>query len=244
MLRAALVGSRLTVVPHHGRHLALLDACPDLAVAVVGGCAPHVPHTALPTQGPIRVRAVAHDRALVERAAARATTADVPIAVLPDADTGPLVDAADPADVLVRLGTLYDEEPVAPLLAALSRSLPVVAYEREALAHIPALDPQTWQDRPGASAPPALITIDPRDAEHSLAMALRRLASDPALRQRVGDGARHWWNARATPERAATGLQAAFARALTVAPLPRPDDWPMHLVPVVGSEFALHEPPR
>jgi len=242
MLRAALVGSRLTVVPHDGRRRHLLDACPALAVTVVGGCAPHIPRTVAPSDGPRRgivVRAAAHDTTIVNQAAIRAATADAPMAVSSNSGTGPDAGAGDAADVMVLLGSLYEEEPISPLLAALSKGLPVVAYEREALAHIPALDPQTWQPRPGATEPPALITIDPRDAEHSLSLALRRLASDPVLRQTVGDNARRWWGAHATPEQAAAGLQAAFVRALALDPLPRPDDWPAHLIPQVGLEFDM-----
>lgn len=244
MLRAAVLGSRLTVVPHEGWRQTLLDTWPDLAIDTVGGSSPD---TAAPvsTDGPphqgISVAVRTHHASLVRQTVDRTTTATAPIHLV-DANDTAAVDAE--ADVHVLLSSLYDEEPIAPLLAALATGRPVVAYEREALAHIPALDPQTWLPRPGALTPPALITIDPRDTGHSLAVALQRLASEPRLRQALGNAARQWWAAHAAPERVAAALSDAFTRAMSLTPLPRPDDWPPHLVPHVGVEFETPPSPR
>ena len=60
--------------------------------------------------------------------------------------------------------------------------------ETEHTAGWPALDPQTWQPRGWTGQPPVVVSVDPRDEEHSLSLALRRLASDAALRDALGRG--------------------------------------------------------
>ena len=87
--------------------------------------------------------------------------------------------------------------PFAPLTdaaLAMAAGKAVVVFECGATAGWPALDPQTWQPRGyGVIAPPIAVSIDPRDEEHSLMLAIRRLAADPALRASLGTAARAWW---------------------------------------------------
>jgi len=106
----------------------------------------------------------------------------------------------------------------------------VIAAELDATADWPALDPQTWRPRGVAtSAAPIAVTIDPRDEEHSLMLAIRRLASDAPLRQQLGHAAHAWWHAHATPAHAAAAWMQILQDAVSLAPPPRPADWPAHL---------------
>ena len=46
-----------------------------------------------------------------------------------------------------------------------------------------------------AAAEPITVSIDLLDEDRSLALAMRRLASDAGLRRRLGERARAWWRA-------------------------------------------------
>jgi hypothetical protein len=71
---------------------------------------------------------------------------------------------------------------------------PVIVFETLVTAGWAALDPQTWQPRGFGreSADPVAVSIDPRDEEHSLMLAIQRLSSDPGLRARLADAAQAW----------------------------------------------------
>lgn len=77
-----------------------------------------------------------------------------------------------------------------------------------------------------ASEAPIAVTIDPRDEEHSLMLAIRRLSSDGALRERLGEAAHAWWKSHATPAHAAATWNQILEEAVRLSPPPRPDDWP------------------
>ena len=56
----------------------------------------------------------------------------------------------------------------------------VITIETEATAEWPAIDPQTWRPRGLAvNDAPIAVTVDPRDEEHSLMLAIRRLRRTP-----------------------------------------------------------------
>jgi hypothetical protein len=123
-----------------------------------------------------------------------------------------------------------------PLLAALvgaAAGTAVVVAETESTAGWPALDPQTWQSRAlvtgGTPGTAMAISIDPRDEEHSLWLALTRLATDAALRSALGSGARAWWARHATVAHAVTAWRALVDEAATLPAPPRPPGWPAHL---------------
>jgi hypothetical protein len=109
-----------------------------------------------------------------------------------------LVDDPATADVVLSLAWPADGDSLAPVLDAMRRRQAVMAFEIEATADWPALDPQTWHPRGADGAPPILVSIDPRDEEHSLVLALRRLARDPDLRERLAGNAHAWWRTHAT----------------------------------------------
>lgn len=110
-------------------------------------------------------------------------------------------------------------------LAGMAAGKTVIVFETEETADWPALNPQTWQPRdvgtPGRTGPaqPIVVSIDPRDEEHSLKLAMRRLATDVALRQRLGAAARQWWMTHATVDHAVKAWQSIIAEALTLPPV-------------------------
>src|SRR5258705_13929460 len=87
-------------------------------------------------------------------------------------------------DAVVALTWPPFETPLTSALAGMAAGKAAVATEREVTADWPALDPQTWRPRGlGAATPPISVTIDPRAAEPSLPLAMRRRAADRPLRQ-------------------------------------------------------------
>ena len=150
---------------------------------------------------PVTFGAIPADRLdVVRRAMARACQAGAPAELIADASPERLLQAAD---VIVSLPGPSSGDPPAPALAAMAAGTPVIVLEAAAVADWPALDPQTWRPRGFTSYEPIVVSIDPRDEEHSLVLAIRRLSTDQRLRARLGDAARDWWRAHATPAQAA-----------------------------------------
>lgn len=85
--------------------------------------------------------------------------------------------------------------------------------------------------------PPVAVTVDPRDEEHSLMLAIRKLSADAMLRDQLGRAAREWWEAHATPAQAASAWTTILREATSLAPPPRPDDWPTQFL-LDGTELA------
>jgi hypothetical protein len=104
---------------------------------------------------------------------------------------------------------------------------PMIVLETESTAGWPALDPQTWQPRGWSGEPSIAVSVDPPDEEHSLSLALRRLASDTALRDSLGSAAHVWWQQHATLDHAVR--PSILADASTLISQPRPLNWPRHL---------------
>ena len=69
------------------------------------------------------------------------------------------------------------------------------------------------------------------DEDHSLKLALRRLAVDPQLRSRLGANATELWTSRFSADRMVSVMEGAVTRALAVPPeeVSRPD-FPPHLL--------------
>src|SRR4029077_1599895 len=103
---------------------------------------------------------------------------------------------------------------------------------------VPSLDPRTWTvmeaggrrsevgSQPPSSSlqPPVAVAIDILDEDHSLRLAMRRLADDGALRAQLGTAARDWWSRTHTPDLMADDYERiiaeAIARPAPEAPLP------------------------
>ena len=153
------------------------------------------------------------------------------------------------ADVCACLRWPTNRETAASWLRCLAAGKPTLVTELSHMVDVPTLDPQTWQPRRGASAPPprealrrgspklasdspaseggnasaaqgpVAISIDVLDEEHSIQLALERLARDEQLRTRLGAAARAWWDAHHRLDTMADHYERVLARA---ASLPAP----------------------
>jgi hypothetical protein len=170
---------------------------------------------------------------VLRRAVDRARHAGAPLELMTETDPERILANAD---IIVALKWPPADE-LAMVLASMAAGKTVVVFEAENAARWPALDPQTWQPRGWSSDRPVVVSIDPRDEEHSLALALRRLANERALRDELGAAAYAWWREHGTVARAAEAWQAIFDEATSLAPPPRPPDWPPHLT-ADGTERA------
>lgn len=152
---------------------------------------------------------------------------------------GPADDAAFDAaiaavDVSLNLRWPTALEISGPWLRALAAGLPTVIVDLAHLAHVPALDPRTWRPHtPGSSAgdapDPVAVAIDILDEDHSLRKAMLQLASDAALRERLGAAGRRFWDANHTVDRMVEDYERVMTRA---ASLPAPTiTVPSHLRP-------------
>ena len=229
---AAIVASRCVVVADEYQAAALQHDYPDSRIRVapigvkeVGRGERFQPKT--PDDGMIRIGVLAHPlrRTIVEGIdRARGAGAPIEVAQLSSADR-----VLDEADVALFLPWLPSDD-LTPAIAALAAGRPLVAFETPATAAWPVLDPQTWLMRGiDVSDPPIAVTIDPRDESHSLALALRRLATDPTLRDELGRSAHEWWRRHATVAHAVDAWSAIVQEAAALAPPRHPPNWPAHL---------------
>ena len=124
-------------------------------------------------------------------------------------------------------------ETSASWLRCLAAGKPTVVTELSHTEEVPALITRgTWTPS-GSTASPVCISIDILDEDNSLRIAMRRLATDAALRARVGGHARTYWQAHHTMAH----MTKDYGRALKAIPeLPaRRPDLPRHLRPT-GTE--------
>jgi hypothetical protein len=161
---------------------------------------------------------------VVQRAFARAREAGARLELI----TGPPDEILDKADVVIATSWPPSDE-LTMALAGMAASRTVIVLEIESTAGLPALDPQTWQPRGWSGERPIAVSVDPRDEEHSLSLALRRLASDAELRSALASAAHEWWQRHATLDHAVLAWRAILTEAVSATPPPRPPNWPRHL---------------
>jgi hypothetical protein len=250
LITAPVLASRMTVVSDAHAAARLQRAFPvarvrvaPLGVGWAEGTAQGIPQgtaegTAQGTaqgipQGSSRVAVVDSSRdSLIQRAIRRARDAGADVELIADSAKSVL----ENADILIAV-TWPPADELTIALAGMAAGKAVIVLETESTAGWPALDPQTWQPRGWTGQPPIVVSIDPRDEEHSLAIALRRLAADAQLRTSLGSAAHTWWQQHATLEHALQAWRSILAEAVTVTPPPRPPDWPRHLT-ADGTERA------
>ena len=226
MLRVPLLASRLAVVTNPGVAAALQDDYPEAQIR----CAPLPAQTIHAMQRPepsghVIFGVLADDRLdVVRRAFVHARDAGAGATLLIDSAERVMQEA----DVVLTVNWPGFGKPQTLALAAMGCGKPLVVLETEASAEWPALDPQTWQPRGPGTAAPVAVSVDLRDEEHSLGLAIRRLAADAALRRDLGEAGRHWWHHHATIDRAAEAWREVLREARTIAP-PLPASWPAHL---------------
>ena len=170
--------------------------------------------------------------ALIQRALGRAQDAGARLEPV----SGSAESILENSDIVIAVAWPPADE-LTMALAGMAAGRAVIVLETEITAGLPALDPQTWQPRGWTGQPPIVVSIDPRDEEHSLALALRRLATDAQLRESLGAAAHEWWRQHATVDHAVQAWRSILAEAITATPPPRPSNWPRHLT-ANGTERA------
>jgi glycosyltransferase involved in cell wall biosynthesis len=114
-------------------------------------------------------------------------------------------------------------ETSASWLRALAAGRPTIVTDLAQLADVPTIDPRSRtvvHAQPTlASQAPVAVSIDILDEVHSLVLALKALASDASLRQRLGGNALEYWRAHHTVARMVDDYERAIART-SAAPAP------------------------
>lgn len=255
MLRVPLLASALVAVHHPALAATLADEYPEARIrSFTGGfrIGPDaVPGTGTPAHrdgmpGVVTFGCVApnaHHRGLIERAAQRARDAGAILHLLLEDDSRRVVEESD---VVIALHWPPGGPFLADAVAALATGRVAVVLDTLDTADWPSLDPRSWQRREdGGSAAPVCIALDLLDEEHSLALAMRRLAADTALRAQLSAPAQGWWREHFTVARAAESFEPLLEEARQEistrprhGPVPdRPADWPSHLT-ADGTEAA------
>jgi glycosyltransferase involved in cell wall biosynthesis len=145
------------------------------------------------------------------------------------------------ADVCLCLRWPTNREASGPWIRALAAGKPTVIDDLAHLVDLPTLDPRTWEVQVASpDATDALrvwrrdeavaVAIDILDEDHSLGLAMRRLAVDPGLRAELGAAARRHWAAQHTLAHMADDYEraiqaAAAAPARPARPLPAHVTW-------------------
>jgi glycosyltransferase involved in cell wall biosynthesis len=118
-------------------------------------------------------------------------------------DDHELTDHIAAVDVSLNLRWPTARETSGPWLRALAAGKPTVIGDLVHMADVPSLDPRTWTVNAGADigrVEPVAIAIDILDEDHSLRLAMRRLAADADLRARLGRAAQAYWQREHTVE--------------------------------------------
>ncbi|MSO30197.1 MAG: glycosyltransferase family 1 protein [Acidobacteria bacterium] len=238
MLRVPLLASRVVVVSDPSTAAALQQAHPEARVRYAATGVQKVQKVQKVQRvqaSPVMFGAIPANRPdVIHRALARARQAGATAELVTDSSPERVLQNAD---VIVSLPWPWFGEAQTPALAAIASGTPVIVLETAATAEWPALDPQTWRPRDRISDTPIAVSIDPRDEEHSLALAIRRLSTDATVRARLGGAAHTWWRTHATPRHAADDWDRILAEGARLRPPARPADWPVHLT-ADGTERA------
>jgi glycosyltransferase involved in cell wall biosynthesis len=162
------------------------------------------------------------------------------LAGAPDAgvNTAALVDSLGLADRVITEATFDDEafdaaiaatdatlnlrwptsvEMSGPWLRALAAARPTITLAVAHMAHVPALDPRDWLPITREDGrEPVTIALDLVDEEHSMRLAMERLAIDAGLRASLGAAARRYWESEHTVGRMTDDYLRVIRRATAV----------------------------
>ena len=234
MLRVPLLASRLVGVPHRALAATLAYEVPEAHIETFAPGLRALPPTTLTIVGAVpdvvtfgSIAPDARQRARIERAAQRARDAGTRVNLLLDADARRVLRESH---VLLALHWPMHGRLLSDAVAAMATGLVPIVLETLETSDWPSLDPHTWtpRNRIGSEAP-ACITLDVLDEEHSLMLAMRRLAVDAPLRARLGAAAHERWRNHLTLERAVESVERLLEHARSSAPPERPPDWPSHI---------------
>ena len=124
-----------------------------------------------------------------------------------------LGDCLAAADVCLCLRWPSGCETSASWLRCLAAGKPTVVTDLPHLGEIPALVTRGVWNPSHLAAEPVTVSIDLLDEDRSLAIAMRRLASDAGLRRRLGERARAWWRTHHRIDAMAEDYERVLARA-------------------------------
>ena len=142
------------------------------------------------------------------------------------------------ADVCVCLRWPTGRETSASWIQCLSAGCASVVTDLAHTVDIPALDPRSWTPlRGSASGDPVCVSIDILDEDHSLHLAVSRLADDLALRSRLGRRAREHWRAHHSMDRMVEDYLRLLTTAAALPDPPMSPELPYHLR-TDGTELA------
>jgi glycosyltransferase involved in cell wall biosynthesis len=131
---------------------------------------------------------------------------------VPDHEVGAYLAATD---VVSCLRWPSARETSASWLRAIAAGRATIVTDLAQQADVPTLDPRSWtvlDATPGQTARPAIaVSIDVLDEDHSLTLAIKRLATDPALRQQLGVSAEAHWRANHTVEHMVADYETLLA---------------------------------
>jgi glycosyltransferase involved in cell wall biosynthesis len=192
----------------------------------------------------------AEDPLLDARALAQLAGVADAVRVLGPLDAATFDAAIAAVDVSINLRWPSALETSGPWLRAIAAGRPTILTDLPHLGQIRTLDPRTWHIHapvadlsPDADAQAMAVAVDILDEDHSLRLAMRRLAADADLRRRLGAAARSYWEAEHTPGRMVDDYEHAITLAVG---LPRPSrQLPPHMVPdPVAHARTIVEPFR
>lgn len=147
-------------------------------------------------------------------------------------DDATFTDSLAACDVSVNLRWPTAREMSGPWLRALAAGKPTVTLDLWHTAAAPALDPRTWtvihaSHVIGSVPEPVMVTVDVLDEQHSLRLAMRRLAADTDLRTRLSNAAAAHWQREHSHARMFSDYRRVIQRAIAT-PAPAPE-LPSHL---------------
>jgi glycosyltransferase involved in cell wall biosynthesis len=143
-----------------------------------------------------------------------------------------LTDHLCACDVTLNLRWPTARETSGPWLRALAAGRATVITDLVHLADVASLDPRTWALQPAGSRKPeagsgVCVAIDTLDEDHSLRLAMRRLAADADLRDRLGRAGREWWRREHSVEVMVDDYERVMREAIA---RPAPEvDLPAHM---------------
>lgn len=150
-------------------------------------------------------------------------------------------------DVSLNLRWPTAHEVSGPWVRALGAGVPTITIDLAHLADVPSLDPRTWTVSHSAAtaeqAPePVTVALDILDEDHSLRMAMRRLAADAALRERLGRAGQRYWKERHSHDGMLSDYRRVIAAACNTPAENRstanpPPGWPDHLLDCADSRL-------
>jgi glycosyltransferase involved in cell wall biosynthesis len=138
-----------------------------------------------------------------------------------------LTDCIAACDVTLNLRWPTARETSGPWLRCLAAGRASITIDLAHTADAPSIDPRTWRRQGATDEAPVSVALDILDEDHSLRIAMRRLAADRSLRDALGAAAREYWTARHSPAIMVEDYRRVL-RLAADAPVPEPA-LPAHL---------------